>query len=94
MINNSTTVPQLGSFRVMFQILSAWCQNTWSTLHFPFPLKQEKGIKTNACKSGKYGGVNLCLSQFSLTKLLPGVGVMMELDVMGLMKSELVALVF
>lgn len=94
MINNSTTVPQLGSFRVMFQILSAWCQNTWSTLHFPFPLKQEKGIKTNACKSGKYGGVNLCSSQFSLTKLLPGVGVMMELDLMGLVKSELVALVF
>lgn len=94
MINNSTTVPQIGSFRVMFQILSAWCQNTWSTLHLPFPLKQEKGIKTNACKSGKYGGVNLCSSQFSLTKLLTGVGVMTELDLMGLMKSELVALVF
>lgn len=94
MINNSTTVAQLGSFRVMFQILSAWCQNSWSTLHLLFPLKQEKSIKTNARKSGKYGGVTLCSLQFSLTKLLTGVGVMMELDLMELMKSELVALVF
>lgn len=75
MINNSTIVAQLGSLRVMFQILSAWCQNSWSTLHLLFPLKQEKGIKTNARKSGKYGGVTLCSSQFSLTKLLTGVGV-------------------
>lgn len=82
MINNSTIVAQLGSLRVMFQILSAWCE-THGLLHLLFPLKQEKGIKTNARKSGKYGGVTLCSSQFSLTKLLTGVGVMMELDSYG-----------